>query len=93
MRVDEFPEWGALGPRSIKGTPVTRRLYVADVDDFVGRAVDAGATITLPIEDLFWGDRYGMIIEDPVGHRWSIATPIRDVGPDELRQAALAGCG
>lgn len=92
MLVDEFPEWGALGPRSLKGSPVTLHIYVEDVDAFVARAVEAGATITMPVADMFWGDRYG-IIEDPFGHRWSVATHIRDVSPDEMAQGALAGCG
>jgi uncharacterized glyoxalase superfamily protein PhnB len=86
MLVDEMPEWGALGPRSLKGSPVTIHLYVRDVDAFVRRAVDAGAKITMPLDDMFWGDRYCKL-EDPFGHHWSVATHIRDVSPDEMRQA------
>ena len=92
MLVDEMPEWGALGPRSLKGSPVTIHLYVADVDRFVDRAVSAGARIIMPIADMFWGDRYCKL-EDPFGHHWSVATHIRDVSPEELQQAAAKMCG
>jgi PhnB protein len=57
MLNDEFPDWGALGPKSLKGSPVTIHLYVADVDAFVARAVGAGAKIKMPLADMFWGDR------------------------------------
>jgi len=86
MLVDEMPEWGALGPKSLKGSPVTIHLYVEDVDAFVARAVAAGAKVTMPVADQFWGDRYGKL-EDPFGHHWSVATHIRDVTPDEMRKA------
>jgi uncharacterized glyoxalase superfamily protein PhnB len=86
MLVDEMPEWGALGPKSLKGSPVTIHLYVEDVDAFVARAVGAGAKITMPLDDMFWGDRYCKF-EDPFGHHWSVATHIRDVSPEEMRQA------
>ena len=86
MLVDEMPEWGAFGPKSLKGSPVTIHLQVEDVDAFVARAVGAGAKITMPVDDMFWGDRYGKL-EDPFGHHWSVATHIRDVSPDELQQA------
>jgi uncharacterized glyoxalase superfamily protein PhnB len=86
MLVDENPDWGMLGPKSLKGTPVTIHLYVEDVDAFVARAVGAGAKITMPIEDMFWGDRYGKL-EDPFGHHWSVATHIRDVSPEEMQHA------
>ena len=86
MLVDEMPEWGAFGPRSLKGSPVTIHLQVEDVDAVVARAVGAGAKITMPVDDMFWGDRYGKL-EDPFGHHWSVATHIRDVSPDELQQA------
>ena len=86
MLVDEMPEWGALGPKSLKGSPVTIHIYVADVDAFVKRAVDAGAKLTMPVADQFWGDRYGKL-EDPFGHHWSVGTHIRDVSPEEMQQA------
>lgn len=91
MLVDEFPEWGALGPQALKGSPVTIHLYVEDVDAAVERAVAAGAKLTMPVADMFWGDRYGTL-EDPFGHRWSIATHIRDLSPEEIQAAAKAAC-
>ena len=84
--VDEMPEWGALGPKSLKGSPVTIHLQVEDVDAFVKRAVGAGAKITMPVADQMWGDRYGKL-EDPFGHHWSVATHVRDVTPEELKAA------
>jgi uncharacterized glyoxalase superfamily protein PhnB len=86
MLVDEMPEWGALGPKALKGSPVTLHLYVDDVDAFAARAVKAGAKITMPVADMFWGDRYGKL-EDPFGHHWSLATHLREVSPEEMQQA------
>ena len=87
MLVDEFPENGMLSPTSLKGTPVTMHLIVDDVDAWVARAVAAGATPKMPVSDMFWGDRYGTI-EDPFGHSWSMATPLRTVSGTELVDAA-----
>jgi len=84
MLVDEMPQWGALGPKALKGSPVTIHLYVEDVDAFVRQAVGAGAKITMAVADMFWGDRYGKI-EDPFGHQWSVATHVRDVSPEEMQ--------
>lgn len=96
MLVDEMPEWGVLSPKSLKGSPVIIHLFVEDVDAFAARAVAAGAKITMPIADMFWGDRYGRI-EDPFGHAWSVATQLRDVTPEEMQQAMQRemskGCG
>jgi len=86
MLVDEMPEWGAFGPKSLRGSPVTIHLYVQDVDASVARAVAAGAKITMPLDDMFWGDRYCKL-EDPFGHHWSIATHVREVSPEEMQQA------
>jgi uncharacterized glyoxalase superfamily protein PhnB len=83
---EENPQWGALGPKSLKGSPVTIHLYVEDVDAVVDQAVQAGAKLTMPVEDMFWGDRYGKV-EDPYGHNWSIGTHVRDVTPEEMRNA------
>jgi uncharacterized glyoxalase superfamily protein PhnB len=66
-------------------------LYVQDVDVFTQRAVAAGAKVTMPLEDTFWGDRYGKL-EDPFGHHWSVATHVRDVSPTEMQQAAQKIC-
>ena len=83
---DEMPEWGSLGPKALKGSPVTIHLYVEDTDATVARAVKAGAKVTMPVSDQFWGDRYGQL-EDPFGHRWSIATHVRDVSAEGMREA------
>jgi uncharacterized glyoxalase superfamily protein PhnB len=86
MLVDEMPEWGALGPKALKGSPVTIHLYVDDVDAVVAAAVKAGARVTMPVADQFWGDRYGKV-EDPFGHHWSVATPVREVSMAEAAEA------
>ncbi len=89
MLNDEAPQWGAFGPKSLKGSPVTLHLYVEDADAVFAQAVQAGATSTMPLEDMFWGDRYGKV-EDPFGHHWSIATHVRDVTPEEMQKAMAA---
>lgn len=86
MLVDEFPDWGVFGPKALKGSPVTVHLFVEDVDAVVARAVAAGARVTMPVADMFWGDRYGKL-EDPFGHHWSVATHQRDLSPAEIAQA------
>ncbi len=85
MLVDESPHWGMLGPKALKGSPVTVHLYVSDVDATVAQAVAAGAKLTMPVAEMFWGDRYGAL-EDPFGHRWSVATHTRDLSPEQVRQ-------
>jgi PhnB protein len=89
MLVDEMPEYGSLGPKALKGTSVVVHLYVEDADAFAARAIAAGAKTIMPVTDMFWGDRYGQI-EDPFGHRWSIATHVRDVSPTEMQEAMQA---
>jgi PhnB protein len=89
MLADEMPEWGSLGPKSLKGSPVTIHLYVEDADAFVDRAAKAGAKVTMPVADMFWGDRYGKL-EDPFGHHWSVGTHVRDVSMEEAQQAMKA---
>jgi uncharacterized glyoxalase superfamily protein PhnB len=86
MLVDEMPQWGALGPKSLKGSPVTIHLYVENVDATVEHAVKAGAKVTMAVADMFWGDRYGKL-EDPFGHHWSVGTHVRDVSREEMLQA------
>jgi uncharacterized glyoxalase superfamily protein PhnB len=90
MLVDEFPEMGGASPKRLGGTPVTIHLIVDDVDATAERAIAAGAKVVMPVADMFWGDRYG-VIEDPFGHHWSIATPKREVSEAELRAAACSG--
>ena len=83
--VDENREWKSLGPNALKGSPVTIHLYVEDADAFVAKATKAGAKVTMPVSDQFWGDRYGTL-EDPYGHHWSVGTHVRDVSPKEMQQ-------
>jgi PhnB protein len=83
MLVDEFPEMGSRGPQSIGGTPVTIHMYVKDVDAVFNKAVDAGAEVKMPLDNMFWGDRYG-VLTDPFGHSWSLATHREDPTPEEI---------
>ena len=83
MLNDEFPEMGAKSPASIGGSAVTLHVYVPDCDALWNRAVAAGATVTMPLADMFWGDRYGTLT-DPYGHKWSIATHKEDLTPEEM---------
>jgi uncharacterized glyoxalase superfamily protein PhnB len=95
MMVDENKAMGILGPKTLGGTPVTLHLTVADADAAITQAAAAGATVTMPAADMFWGDRYGQV-KDPWGHSWSIAHPLseRPMSEDELREAAKdAMCG
>ena len=84
--VDEMPQMGSLGPLALKGSPVTVHLMVEDVDATFAQAVSAGAKVTMPVADMFWGDRYGMLV-DPFGHKWSVATHKQDLTPDQIQQA------
>ena len=92
MLADEFPEIGALSPKTVGGTPVMLNLYVEDVDSVFRRAVEAGATELRAVEDKFYGDRSGDI-EDPFGHRWSLASHVEDVSPEEMQRRMAAGEG
>lgn len=84
--VDELP--GSMrSPATLGGSSVTLHLYVADVDALFARAVDAGAEVLMPVGDQFWGDRYG-ILQDPFGHRWSIASRNDDLSPRTLQKRA-----
>ncbi|QJR14307.1 VOC family protein [Usitatibacter palustris] len=89
MLVDENPAWNIIGPKGLKSSPVTIHLYVKDVDAVVAQAVKAGATVSMPVADQFWGDRYG-VIRDPFGHSWSVATHVRDMSPAEMKAAMKA---
>lgn len=94
MLVDEFPAMGTVGPLTLKGSPVCIHLNVPDADAFVARAAEAGATVTMPVTDAFWGDRYGQLV-DPFGHKWSVSTHVRDMTPEEIKAAMPdpSGCG
>ncbi len=92
MLADEYPEMGLRGPKSLGGTPVTISVYVEDVDDVFDRAVRAGATSLRAVENQFYGDRSGQF-EDPFGHRWSIASHVEDVPPEEMAERAAQAAG
>ncbi len=83
MLSDEYPEMDVRSPKSIGGTPVILNVYVEDVDAVFSKALQAGARPLREVEDQFYGDRSGQF-EDPFGHRWSVATHIEDVSPDEM---------
>jgi PhnB protein len=90
--VDDFPEFcggKASSPKALQGTPVSLHHYVADCDAAIKRAQDAGATVAMPAQDMFWGDRYGVVI-DPYGHKWSFATHVKDLTPDEMHAGMKA---
>lgn len=89
MLVDEAPQWGMLGPKALEGSPVMIHLYVKDADAVAERAVKAGATLTMPVAEQFWGDRYGCL-EDPFGHRWSVATRVRELTTEQMMEGMRA---
>ena len=89
MLSDPFPQASTRTPKELGGTTASVFLYVEDVDAFVQRAVDAGATVSMEVADQFWGDRFGTIT-DPFGHSWSVATHIEDVPPEEMAERAKA---
>ena len=89
MLNDDFPEMTegkSMTPTALGGTPVTIHLTVTDVDTKFQQAVDAGATVLAPLEDQFWGDRYG-VVRDPFGHHWSLGQPMREVSMEEIEEA------
>ncbi|MBB4855508.1 PhnB protein [Mycobacteroides chelonae] len=93
MMNDDFPEYNdgkSSTPTALGGTPVTIHLTVPNVDDWFSRAVDAGASIEMPLEDQFWGDRFG-VIKDPFGHLWSLGQPVKIVSPEDLKKFAAGG--
>ena len=85
MLADEFPEMGAVSPQSLGGTPVGICLYVPNVDALFAQAVAAGAIIERPVQDQFYGDRSGTIV-DPFGHKWTLATHIEDLTPAQISE-------
>ena len=84
---DEFPGMYSAAPAKFGGTTVSIHLYVRNAEAAFSQAVAAGATVTMPLMDMFWGDRFGMVT-DPFGHAWSIAQHIEDVSPEEMMKRA-----
>jgi PhnB protein len=89
MLSDEFPQGGSVSPATLKGTTSAIHVYVNDVDSIFNRAVSAGAKAAMPLQDMFWGDRFGKLT-DPFGHSWSLATHKEDVSPEEMQKRAAA---
>lgn len=87
MLADEFPEMGIVSPQTLGGTYMALHLMVEDVDRVWQRALGAGAEVFHPLQDSFWGERHGQVI-DPFGHRWGLAQHLRDVSHEELVRAA-----
>lgn len=83
MLSDEWPDMGLVGPKNRGGTSVSLMIYVEGVDEAFKRAVDAGGTVEKPVQNEFYGDRSGTLI-DPFGHRWTLATHVEDVPPVEM---------
>ena len=96
MLADEYPDFGAVSPITLGGTPVTLHMYVTDVDAVFQTAIDHGATELRKVQDQFYGDRVGWLL-DPFGHKWSIATRKEEVSPQEMQrrwtQAMEGGAG
>ena len=89
---DEFPELGAFAPQSAHGSGFAIHIYLENVDPVFERAVAAGARVKMPLSDAFWGDRYGQLL-DPFGHKWSLATRVRNVSREDVRRAQHATFG
>jgi PhnB protein len=87
MLADEFPDMGALSPKTVGGTPITLYVYVEDVDATFAKALARGATERQPLADKFYGDRSGTF-EDPFGHLWGVASHVEDVPPEEMEARA-----
>ncbi|RYG26936.1 VOC family protein [bacterium] len=95
--VDEFPEQGGKSPQALGGSPVMLSLQVEDCDAVFAKAIEAGCTVQMPLADMFWGDRWGLLV-DPYGHSWSISTPKQRLTAEEIREQMStidmsAGCG
>jgi PhnB protein len=86
---DEFPEMGALGPKARGGSSTSLCISTVDVDKSFAQALDAGCTVMMPLDNQFWGDRYGAVV-DPFGHVWELCTHIEDLTPEEINQRMLA---
>lgn len=87
MMSEVFPEYGGKEPIALGGSPASVHIYVDDVDSAWKRAVDAGCESVMPLEDAFWGDRFGCL-SDPFGHQWSMASQIQELSPEDIMEAA-----
>jgi PhnB protein len=89
MLGEENPAWGTKSPLTLGGVHGSLHIYVDDADAAFARAVTAGCEPRYPMEDAFWGDRYGKVA-DPFGHEWGLGTRVKDLSRDEMRKAAEA---
>jgi PhnB protein len=89
MVCDEFPEYNIRGPMALGGTPVSIHLHVDHADSLIDRAIAAGATLEMPPQDMFYGERAG-VVRDPFGHRWNIGHNIEVLAPDEMQRRYTA---
>lgn len=89
MLADEYPEMDARSPRAYGGSPVSIHLYIKNVDGVIDKAISAGAKLTRPVENMFYGDRCGAL-EDPYGHKWYVSTHIEDVSVAKMKKRAMA---
>jgi PhnB protein len=86
LLAEEMPDMGGKGPLALGGSSVTLNIYTDDADALFARAVAAGAKVRMPMDDMFWGDRYGQVV-DPFGHVWAIGQHKKDPTPDEMKKA------
>lgn len=89
MLSEENPQWYMKSAETFGGSPASMHIYVDDVDAAFQRALDAGCTQVAPLMDMFWGDRYGKVV-DPFGYQWGIATHVENVPEEELKKRAEA---
>ena len=86
---DESPALGISAPTTLGASPVSVHLYLDDVDSVMERAIEAGASVAVPLADVYWGERFGKIV-DPYGHVWSLSKRIEDLNADEIASRAAA---
>jgi uncharacterized glyoxalase superfamily protein PhnB len=91
MMGEENPHQPCKSAETSGGSPISLYLYLENVDEAFKKAVAAGAEVTMPVEEMFWGDRTGTV-QDPFGYSWTLATRTRDLTPEELQAGAEAAC-
>jgi PhnB protein len=91
MLGEERPDCPCKSAETLGASPISLYLYVEDVDAAFRRAVDAGGSSRMPVEDMFWGDRMGTVT-DPFGYTWMLATHVADLSPEEIARGAEAAC-
>ena len=89
MLAEPLPGSPYRPPKQLGGASGGPYVYVDDVDELVQQVVDAGGAVTAPVEDMFWGDRFGSVT-DPFGHTWELATRVEDLSPEQIAERAKA---